>query len=235
MNSKERFTRNEVMAIPSPEYTKTWHPISHKEVINSLTAVLKNKGIKVVSETYSVKNHGNNIFGTFVLDIIKSGQNLMVGLRNSIMKTFAVGVCAGTHVIVCSNMQFKGDFIEFRKHTSGISYDELLEIEDRAIDQVIVQGKETVKWHEGLRKYALEAPKFKQITYDAMERGILAPNHFNKFLEAHTAELELVKSKTGTLYEFHGAVTRMNRDLNLFTIDSRTRELCDLCDIYMAA
>mgnify|MGYP001767046176 FL=1 len=180
-----------------------------------------------------MKNHGNNIFGTWVLDIIKSGQNLMVGLRNSISKNFAVGICAGTRVIACSNMMFKGDFIEFRKHTAGITYEELLQIENRAIDEVIIQGNQTIKWHEGLRKYKLDKPEFKQITYDAMEQGILAPNHFNKFVEAHNMELELSKSKNGTIYEFHGAITRMNRELNLFTIDSRTRDLCTLCEAYM--
>lgn len=233
MNSKERFSRNEIMAIKSPEFTKTWHPISHAEVIKSLEATMKEKGINIVSETYSVKNGGKNIFGTWVLDIVKAGQNLMVGLRNSISKNFAVGICAGTHVIACSNMMFKGDFIEFRKHTAGISYDELLQIENRAIDEVIVQGNQTIKWHEGLRKYKLDKPEFKQITYDAMEQGILAPNHFNKFVEAYNMELELSKSKNGTIYEFHGAITRMNRELNLFTIDSRTRDLCTLCEAYM--
>lgn len=233
-NSKERFDRKAIMAIPSPAYTKTWHPISHKEVITSLDTVIKNKGIKVRQETYSVKNNGRNIFGTWVLDIEKKGKLIQVGFRNSIMKNFAVGFCAGTWVIACSNMMFKGEFIEFRKHTSGIDYDELLEIEDRTLDQVIKQGNELIEWQNGLRKHKLDEPVFKQITYDAMDQGILAPNHFNAFLQAHTEELELVKSKNGTLYEFHGAITRMNRELNLFTIDNRTRDLGVLCDQYMA-
>lgn len=232
MDSKLRVTRNEIMAINSPEFTKTWHPISHSEVIKSLDATLKEKGIGIRQETYSVKNEGKNIFGTWVLDIEKKGTFLQMGFRNSISKNFAVGICAGTWVVACSNMMFKGEFIEFRKHTSGISYNELLEIEDRALDQVIEQGNSIIKWQDSLRKYELAGPKFKQITYDAMDQGVLAPNHFKVFQEAHAAELELSKSKHGSLYEFHGAVTRMNRDLNLFTIDSRTRELCNLCDNY---
>ena len=233
MNSKERFTRNEVMAIASPERTKTWNPISHKEVINSLTTTLKNKGIGVVSESYSVKNHGKNIFGTFVLDIVKSGRNIMIGVRNSISKTFAVGICGGIHVIVCTNMQFRGDnFIEFRKHTSGISYDELLEIENRAIDGVIDQGNSLIKWQDSLNKFRLDDAKLKCITYDALDQGILPPNKFKAFQEAYGEELELVKSKHGTLYTFHGAVTRMNRELNLFTMSNRTTDLYNLCDQY---
>jgi hypothetical protein len=221
------------MAIRSPERTKTWNPIAHSEVIKSLDATLKSKGIGVVSESYSVKSAGKNIFGTWILDIEKKGKQIALGFRNSIAKLFAVGICSGVNVIACSNMQFRGDaFIEFRKHTSGISYDQLLAIEDRAIDQAVDQSTELIKWQNSLSTNVLEAPKFKQITYDAMDSGILAPNHFKAFQEAHTAELELSKSKHGTLYEFHGAITRMNRDLNLFTVLNRTTELYELCNRY---
>ena len=182
MNSKEMLTRNEVMAIESPEYTKTWHPISHREVIESLDEVLNVKQIGVVQERYSIKNGGDNMFGSWVLDIEKNGTRIQLGFRNSISKTFAVGICAGTFVIVCSNMQFRGEFIEFRKHTSGISYEELLQLGNRAVDQVVEQGNKVIEWQGNLSKYELNVPKFKQITYDAMEQGILATNHFNKFL-----------------------------------------------------
>lgn len=230
MNSKEMLTRNEVMAIESPEYTKTWHPISHREVIESLDEVLNVKQIGVVQERYSIKNGGDNMFGSWVLDIEKNGTRIQLGFRNSISKTFAVGICAGTFVIVCSNMQFRGEFIEFRKHTSGISYEELLQLGNRAVDQVVEQGNKVIEWQGNLSKYELNVPKFKQITYDAMEQGILAPNHFNKFLSSYREEVELTKNES--LYEFHGAIIRMNRGLNLFTVDRRTRSLADLCDQY---
>jgi hypothetical protein len=234
MDSKKRITRNEVMAIKSPEYTKTWSPISHYEVIRSLDAVMKEKGVGIRKESYSVKNDGKNMFGTWVLDIEKNGKLLQVGFRNSISKNFAVGICAGVYVIACSNMQFRGDaFIEFRKHTSGISYEELLRIEYKAFDQVIEQGNNLIKWQESLHKFKLDDNKLKCITYDALDQGIIPPNKFKAFQDAHTAELELVKSKNGNLYTFHGAVTRMNNSLNLFTASNRTTDLYNLCNEYM--
>ncbi len=233
MNSKERITRNEVMAISSPERTKTWNPIAHSEVIRSLDSVLNDKGIGVVTESYSVKNNGNNIFGTWVLDIEKRGKQIAIGFRNSIAKLFAVGICSGVNVIACSNMTFRGDaFIEFRKHTSKISYDELLTIENRAIDQAIDQSTKLIDWQNSLRKCRLNEPEFKQITYDAMDSGILAPNRFKAFQEAYAEELNLTKVKNGTLYEFHGAITRMSRELNLFTVLNRTTDLNNLCNRY---
>jgi hypothetical protein len=129
-------------------------------------------------------------------------------------------------------MQFKGEFIDFRKHTSGLDFDELLMLGNRAFDQVLVQGNQAIAWHDSLHKVPLIEDNFKCITYDALDQGILAPNRFNEFQSAYAEELELVKGKNGTLYQFHGAITRMNRDLNLFTIDNRTRKLADLCDQY---
>lgn len=232
INSKERLMRNEVMAIPAPEFTNTWHPVSHKEVIESLDYLLKAKGVGVVQEIYSTKSNGQNLFGTWVLDIERNGKHIQLGFRNSIKKTFAVGICAGTFVVVCSNMQFKGEFIEFRKHTSGLNYEELLQLGDRAFEQVIDQGNKAIEWHERLHSINLDTTGLKCITYDAMEKGILAPTRFNQFQQAYQEEIELTKNE-GSLYEFHAAITRMNRDLNLFTVDNRTRALADLCDTYI--
>ena len=140
MDSKQRFTRNEVMAIPAPAYTKTWHPVPHKDVIESLDLVTRKAGVGVMQETYSVTNKGANMFGAWTLDIGMDGKQVQMGFRNSISKQFAVGICAGTWVMVCSNMAFRGDFIEFRKHTSGLDMEELLSIGLRAFDRVVVDG-----------------------------------------------------------------------------------------------
>ena len=231
MNSKERYDRAEVMAIESPAFTKTWHPIRHADVIISLSEVIKEKGIGIVYETYSVKNGGNNLFGTWVLDVERGGKHVQIGFRNSIQKTFAVGICAGTYIMVCSNMQFHGDYIEFRKHTSGLDFDEMKVLGMRAFDEVMVQGNKAIDWHESLKNYSLDGDRFKCAVFDAIHGGVIAPNKFNGFMEAY--EMEKGLSNDSTIYEFHGAITRMNNKLNLFTTDRRTRELAQICDNYM--
>jgi hypothetical protein len=232
INSKVRLGRNEVEAIPSPEYTKTWHPISHKEVLGALTTVVEAAGVGVVSESYSVKNNGRNLFGTWALDMaLGNGSLVQLGFRNSLMKTFAVGVAAGVGVIACSNMQFNGEFLEFRKHTSGLDFDELLITANAAFSKVMVQSMELHNWQESLRETALPAADFKALTFDAMKAGIVAPNRFRHFIESHEDEIELYKGED-SLYQFHGAATRLNRDNNLFTIGYRTADLKVLCDGY---
>lgn len=228
MNSKERFSRNEVMAIPAPEYTKTWHPVPHGEVIKSLDLVVKAKGVGVMSETYSVTNKGANMFGAWTLDIGVGGKQVQMGFRNSTDKSFAVGICAGTWVMVCSNMQFRGEFIEFRKHTSGLDIEVLNEVSLRAFDRVVTDGQALIEWQNQLNDYPITGDRFKCLTFDAMKEGIFGANHFNSFLSAYGEEMEL--SRKASLYEFHGAATRMIRNINLFSINDRTRGLDNLMD-----
>lgn len=230
MNSKERLTRAEVMAIPSPEFTKTWRPIPHRDIIQSLDQVLKVRGVEVMQETYSVTSKGANMFGSWTLDVGAEGKQVQMGFRNSISKMFAVGICAGTWVMVCSNMQFRGDFIEFRKHTSGLDQEVLLDLGTRAFDKVVTDGQRLIEWQNQLRDYPVDTDGFKCLTFDAMHEGVFGANHFNSFLEAHGEEEKLAGDRN--LYTFHGAVTRMIRDINLFSIDGRTRILGKMCDQY---
>ncbi len=230
MNSKDRFTRVDVMAIPAPPFTKTWHPIPHREVIEGLQKVVDAKGIGIRQETYSVTNKGNNMFGAWTLDVEQDGKYVQVGFRNSISKDFAVGICAGTFVVVCSNMQFRGEFVEFRKHTSGLDPEEILLLGSRAFNKVLDEGRLLIEWQNQLRDYPLTSVDFKCITFDAMREGIFGANHFNAFLNAHGEEARLAGEHS--LYTFHGAVTRMIRGINLFSIDERTRTLANLCDAY---
>lgn len=233
MNSKERYTREEIEAIPTPEYTKTWHPISHKEVLASLDLIVQAEGVGVVNESYSTRNAGRNMFGTWTLDIPlgDGGSLVQLGFRNSLMKTFAVGVAAGTHVIACSNMQFSGQFLEFRKHTSGLTFEELLVVADAAFGKALDQARELDVWHQKLHEIPLPESHMKALTFDAMDRGILAPNRFKAFREAHQEEVELAGDQS--LYPWHGALTRLNRDLNLFSVGRRTADLIQICDGYV--
>jgi hypothetical protein len=222
-------TRPEVLSIPAPQFTKSWHPMAHSAVIGALDMILGSEQIGVVRERYDVTKDGANMFGSWTLDI-GNGTKIQLGFRNSTCKAFAIGVCSGTWVMVCSNMCFSGDFVEFRKHTSGLDYDELLEIGGRSIKTVVANGKKQIGWQDNLVTYPVSPARFKMLTYDAMAEGVLPPSNFAAFLDSYNEETTL--SKRETLYEFHGAVTRLSRTSSLFTINHRTVALNALCDRY---
>ena len=46
-----------------------------------------------------------------------------IGFRNSYNKSISAGFCAGSRVIVCSNLMFTGDIVRIRRHTRNILTD----------------------------------------------------------------------------------------------------------------
>lgn len=229
-----RVSEQEVRAIQSPEFTDTWHPVSHSRVIDVLDHAVQQSGMRVLTRDYSVGFEGATMFGTWGLDEVQSGSQWMIGFRNSLNKLFALGVCAGNRVLVCSNMVFKGDdYIEFRKHTSGLDDDELYRLARDSMKGLIIKMAQLQSWQDMLRATPISEIEFKTLTFDAITRGIITPSEFNKFLDCHKEEIQDARLD-GTLYTFHGAVTRLLRDKNLFQVSERTAKLVGMLTQYQA-
>ena len=230
MQSLRSATESVVRMVPEPEFTKSWHPVSHGKVIDSLELAVKNYGLDIVKRQYSLHNKGMNMFGTWHLSSTFNGGGWMVGLRNSMNKSFAIGICAGTNVFVCSNMMFSGKFIEVRRHTSGVDLEELRRLSFIAIDGIIEELQELETWHTGLRNYPMNEEAFKLTTFDAMKEGAIPPSRFLEFMKCHEEE---VKLNDRSLYTFHGGVTRLIRDNSLFSITNYSKKLIGVCDDYI--
>lgn len=223
-------TDYEVRAVQEPEFTKSWHPVSHGKVIDAMELAVSKMGIQIIDKKYSLNKSGLNMFGTWQLEQNKNGISWMIGLRNSMCKAFAVGICAGTNVISCSNMMFSGEFIEFRRHTSGVDLEELRLLSERALSGIQIRLLNLTAWHNNLKDFALREEEFKILTFNAMKKGVIAPSKFEKFLECHDEEYKL---NGQSLYSFHGACTRLVREQSLFNIADRTNNLIEVCDDYI--
>jgi hypothetical protein len=234
MGKKNEFlSRDEAMKIPAPEFTDTWHPVSHGQVIQAMDKVVSEMGVGIREETYSAAFSGANLFGTWTLDMPMGDTSMVqLGFRNSTNKMFAVGICAGTHVIACSNLCFSGEFIEFRKHTSGMNEDALMQSAKTAMGVIVEKSEILFKWQESLREVIMSEDQFKVYTYDAITEGLIGVKSFIPFTNAFEEERKLAKKKM-SLYQFYGAVTRLNRGNNLFTVSDRTNLLKDFLDSRM--
>lgn len=60
----------------------------------------------------------------------------------------ATGITAGTRVFVCDNLAFSGEFVEFRKHTKGLVYDELEFMAYRAMKKMVANLTRFQAQHE---------------------------------------------------------------------------------------
>ena len=225
-----RVSEAEVMAIPAPDFTDTWSPVPHKDVIESVQMACDNYGLDIISKNYTVAALGAKMFSSWQIDSGKSDRHWMLGFRNSTNKSMAVGMTAGNSIVVCSNMQFSGEFLSFHKHTSGLHVGRLMQMASTAVGATIEKCQALDTWHEGLKEVEMSGDDMKCITFDMMQDGVFAPSKFKEFGECAKAEFEL--SKDRTLHTIHGAATRLVRNSSLFQIADTTKKLHDLCDIW---
>jgi len=227
-----RVSEAEVRAVVEPEFTKSWHPVSHAKVLDALTTAAENHGLAIKSKNYTLANKGSKLFGTWNIDSGHTDRDWTFGFRNGLDKSMALGMTAGTTILVCANMCFSGDYIAFRKHTSGLTMDQLVWMADKAIAATIEKARDFDAWHQNLKEKELTVLRAKAFMFDCLKEGVLPPSKFKEFIEATVEEYNI--SKARSVYTYHGGVTRVLRDTSLFNIADRTRKLTAVCDHYMA-
>jgi hypothetical protein len=83
-------SRAELALIPTPEGTKTWRPVGHYALVDSVTAELERRDITIVRERFAVSHNDARLFG--VMDLRVNGFNrpdvgMALGLRGANDKT----------------------------------------------------------------------------------------------------------------------------------------------------
>jgi hypothetical protein len=225
-------TEEQVFAVEAPEFTDSWHPMAHADVVRSMKDAAEACDLEVKASRYSLTKNGANLFGTLSLMGLEGpkGTGMELGFRNSLNKLMAIGVTAGTQVMVCSNMSFSGDFIRFRKHTGGLTLDELYAMALDSVKLAIGQISTLIDWQESMKEISLPARDMKALTYDAMASGAISSKKFGQYLDMHKEEVGL---NGETLYAWHGAGTRACRDDSLFSISERTSKLAEIATGYI--
>jgi hypothetical protein len=228
----KQVTEAEVRAIEAPPFTDTWHPVAHNMVIDAAELALESQGLQVIERRFELGRDGDTMFAAYKLDQVFNGSHWELGYRNAINKAFAVGFCAGTLVTICSNLLFSGEFLEFRKHTSGLDWFELLRVAKVTMEQLVGHFDNLSKWQADLKTIDLSPAEYKVLTFDAMDTGAVAPSKFKALGQAFEAEAKL---NGPTLYAFHGAGTRVMRENGLFTIAEKSKALNKVVDNHYSA
>lgn len=233
----KRVSEAQVLAVPAGEYTDTFHPMAHSEVINALQTACNNHDIKILNREYSMNEKQTKMFGVWNLNLGNGDMGYSLGLRNAIDKTMAVGVCSGTYVFVCDNLALSGDFIAFRRHTKGLITEELNKIADNALSGAVVEMEKLHNWHKNLHEIWVPKHDRKGLVYDMIDRGVISGGKFDAYHKALEEEKQIRRGKaldgTTTLFAMHGAVTRLLRGENLLRVSKCTGELHKVCDDYI--
>lgn len=235
----KRVTEAEVIAVPEPPFTDTWHPISHAKIVNAVQTVCGERGIGITSRDYSMNKSGTKLFASYGLDIGgNGGSNYMLGFRNAIDQSFAIGFAAGTYVTVCANMMISGDLLVFRKHTCALNEELLLKLSDDALGGAIVKMDKLYQWHQSLKDYYVPMDDFKKMTFDMIDAGVFSGGQFNNYMQCVDEEKKIsnygtVLDGARSLYVVHGGATRLLRNANLLRLSDATAKLETICDDYL--
>ena len=115
-------TREQLALVETPDATRSFKPVPHIELIDTLDHALQLNHITIRKEQFALRRDGATLFGVLQLAYADTPDGMAaLGLRTSNNRTLSIQICAGLSVFVCDNMVFRGDLIALnRKHTSGL-------------------------------------------------------------------------------------------------------------------
>jgi hypothetical protein len=215
-----KYTEQEVFQVPAVPFTSTFSPVHHREVITAVKSAIQTVGMNIVSAEYALGRNGNQMFGVFDLNNGNNAMGWALGVRNSMDKSLALGLTCGTRVFICSNLAFDGEFVEFRRHTSRLDYDELEYLAYRSVRKMMTRLAAFQAWHEGLRRYPLTERDAKVLIVELMTNLVIPPSRLNQF-----ADLYFGGTYGRDLYGFHETATDLLRGTNLLTLPRKNQQL----------
>src|SRR5579872_1610369 len=186
-------TREQLALVETPEPTRSFKPVPHIELVETLEQVLRRNQITIREEQFALRRDGSTLFGVLQLAYQDTPDGTAaLGLRTSNNRTMSIQLCAGLSVFVCDNMVFRGDLIALnRKHTAGLH----LRTE---LNHAILRFQDNFGRLTGeianLKEQTLADPDAKAILHDVFVQGILPirllPEASNLYFEPFVDEFK---------------------------------------------
>lgn len=225
-----KVTEAEVILAPTVPFTRTFRPVHHREVIAAIRTGISAVGLEVVKSEYVLAGNGMKMFGVWDLSTGNSELCWSIGIRNSMDKSMALGITAGTRVFVCENLAFDGEFVELRRHTKGLTLDELEFMAYRAIRNVVGRLAAFQAWHEGLKSHALSEDDAKIMLVEIVTQSVFPVSKFPIF-----HDLYFGGAYGQTLWGFHEAATDVLREANLLSLPKKNQVLNGILNQYISS
>ena len=109
-----------LFATPIPKETRTYKPVSHRELAEATIQGIKDSGFTVGKQEYSCAKDGLEANARYTIqDIRDSEMSLEIGWQNSYNKQLSLKFAIGTRILVCENGCVSGNFGSFKKKHMG--------------------------------------------------------------------------------------------------------------------
>jgi len=216
-------TREQLALVETPDATRSFKPVPHIELIDTLEHVLRLNQITIRNEKFALRRDGSTLFGVLQLAYQDTPDGMAaLGLRTSNNRTMSIQICAGLSVFVCDNMVFRGDLIALnRKHTAGLHL--RTEINHAVLRFQDHFGRLTGEI-SNLKDRAVSNSEAKAILHDVFVQGILPirllPDASDLYFEPFVDEF-----RPRNAWSLHNAFTAVAKEMPITTRMPAIQEL----------
>jgi hypothetical protein len=207
-----RISRDELSALPVPQETATFKPISHAVLVERIAETLWYRRMNIVRDEYAVSPDGMKLFGLLEMDLEYKGVRFAIGIRNSNDKSMRVAMVAGYKVTVCDNMMLQGDFQPLlAKHSKNFALEDGLSI---ACDRI---QRNIGKLHQEInqkQERLIESRDAKSLVYTAFTDGRFPISLFRAVHHEFFVAPSYEEFKQSTMWSLENAFTTSFKKLN---------------------
>lgn len=208
MTQKYESKATALMAVPLPKETRTYKPVSHRELMDLTLESIHQAGFKLEKELYSWAQDGNVANGRYTIkDVADTEMQLQIGWQNSYNKTLSLKFAMGTRIFICENGSVSGDYGSLKKAHKG----NIQEFTPMAISGYIKKAG------EGFRRMQEQREAMKQIEINKtvsaeligrmfLERDLITSTQLN-IIKRELNEPTFNYDAKGSMWELYNFVT----------------------------
>lgn len=175
-----------LFAVNVPKETRTYKPISHRELADVTLEAISEAGFKLGRHEYRSAKNGNVANGRYTItDVADSEMQLEIGWQNSYDKTLSLKFAIGTRILICDNGCVSGDLGAFKKKHMG-------KIEEFAPEQI---SKAIADAGDLFRKIQEQRDAMKEIEVDKRIRAELVGRMFLEQEIINSTQLNIIRNE----------------------------------------
>ena len=141
--------KSRLFMAPLPVETRTYKPVSHRELSDVTLEAIHDAGFKLGTHKYTSAKEGLIANGRYTItDVADSEMQLEIGWQNSYDKSLSLKFAIGTRIMICDNGCVSGDLGSFKKKHMG----EVKEYAPSQIAEEIKKAGETFRLIQNQRE-----------------------------------------------------------------------------------
>lgn len=229
----EAVETHELKTVVLPPETRSYKPVGHDVVLGLAEEALGDMGFNFGIQAHGLAAKGQRYFGLVHLlhESMNEQHALVMGIRNSLDKTFPAALAFGSCVFVCDNLAFTGDVTVSRKHTTNIMRD-LPGLVRSAVEHTAVMSDVQDQRFEHYAKRTIQSDEFAHnLIAEMYRRGAVNTSRIGKVIdEYHEPSHDEFTEGGHTYWRLFNAATEALKGAPLHDMPGRTIELQALMD-----